>query len=191
MVEDLGARIRQARHAAGLTMAEVAARSGFTPGYISQVERGLTNPSLGALYRICDAVGTRTSALFFGDELAAKQREPVRAHFGVVRHDQRRVLIPPGADYRHEIICPDVQHAMEGLFTYAAPGVDSGQTPLTHPGEEMVIVVTGKVEYFLDEVPYLLEGGDVLYFEASIPHRWRNAGDDELQMIGVNAPPHM
>lgn len=188
----LGPRIRRLREQANLTIAEVAQRSGFSIGYISQVERDLANPSLGALKRIADAIGVRLPALFH-EPVPVAEDEP---HNGtpdepatVVRSRRRKVLIYPGSNIRHELLSPDLQRKIEFLWATAPPGTGSGDEPYQHQGEEIGVVVKGWAECRVGNKTYVLEAGDSIYFASHLPHSWRNAGDEPLEIIWVSTPP--
>ena len=108
---NIGAQFHMARVTARLTVAEVAAHAGVTARHISQIERGLANPSIGALNRICDAFRIRMSALFLssGDEGSPPDQRSSVAIVGC----GARSTIPRGSSIRHGPMCPDLQHYTE------------------------------------------------------------------------------
>src|SRR5581483_3513483 len=116
----LGARIRALRQQRRLTEKHVADRCGVTPSLISQVERGITNPSLDSLYQISAALGVPMEALFREDLPAVASAPhspgapPARRPDPVVRHDERRRLDLPGG-IRWERLAPDQGSAHEFL----------------------------------------------------------------------------
>jgi transcriptional regulator with XRE-family HTH domain len=190
----LGSELRTAREAAGLTIMQVAERSGFSASYISQVERDLANPSIGAVNRMAEAIGIRMRAFFSngadnldGDEPAtAPDRLPTR----VVRQNRRKRLTYPGSNVVFELLCPDLQHKLEILSSAAPPGAEVGETPISHAGEECAVVLKGRMELRVGEEVHLLEDGDSIYFDSAKPHNWRNVGEGDLQVIWVVTPPH-
>src|SRR5437879_896023 len=98
----LGERIRRTRERATLTIIEVAQRSGYSPGYISQVERDLANPSLGTLKRIASALDVPLPSFFQDDPLDGGDH--TRAPARVVRVDRRKTLIYPGSHIHHQLL---------------------------------------------------------------------------------------
>jgi transcriptional regulator with XRE-family HTH domain len=186
---NIGDQLHAARVTARLTVAEVAARAGVTASHISQIERGIANPSIGALNRICDALGIRMSALFLSssDEVSPPDQTGLVA---VVRRGARNTIIPPGSPVRHELMCPDLQHQMEAFISFLPPHSDLGDTPLTHSGEEWSVVIKGVLEISVGGTTHILDEGDAIYFDASIPHSWKNATDEEVQVIWAATPPH-
>lgn len=187
---NIGRKIREIRRTKGLTTSELADRSGFTSGYISQVERGLTNPSVGALYRICDTLGISVGDLFLNGVEQSPDTSCSPVISKVVRRDCRLTFIPPGTSVQHQMLCPDFQHSMELCWSYIPAGENNGELPVTHTGEECIVVIQGALEVYVGDETYALERGDAIYFDASVPHGWRNLTDQEVQIIWAASPPH-
>ena len=186
----LGSKLRQVRGSASLTLSEVANRSGLSVSYLSQIERSVTNPSIGALNRICEALDVRMGE-FFASESDSDSSDRGSEHLiGIVRQDRRKIFTYPGSEIRHEMLCPDLQHTLEIFQTYAPPGADSGDIPLSHEGEEVGIVLVGNMKLHLGDETYFLEEGQTICFNSKVPHSWENADTVELQVIWVITPPH-
>ena len=189
----LGHQLREARILAGLTITDVAERADFSPSYISQVERDLANPSIGAINRIAGAVGVRMSAFFsngsepeFGESHLERETVPTE----IVRGDRRKGLTYPGSNVRHELLTPSLQRALQILMIQAPVGTTHGDETISHEGEECGIVLQGTMELTVDDETFIVEAGDSIYFEASKPHSWRSTGPEELEVIFVMTPPH-
>jgi len=189
----LGCQLREARLTANLTIATVAERSGFSPSYISQVERDLANPSIGAVNRIASAIGVRMSAFFAAEFISEDEVRPAavgRSPTGVVLHNRRKRLTYPGSEVTFELLCPDLQRSMEVLFSRSPVGTESGDTPITHLGEECGIVLKGTFELTVGDETFTLQAGDAIYFDSSKPHSWKSLGPDDAEAIWVITPPH-
>lgn len=193
MVEKgIGKQIRDARVIAGLTINDVAERSGFSPSYISQVEREMANPSLSAISRIGAAVGLEIGNFFSGNgavsflETAGGGSDVIPT--GVVRHDHRKKLIYPGSNLVFELLCPDLQHAMEIHKTTAPPNLQTNER-ISHGGEECAIVLKGVIEITVGDETFTLEAGDSIYFDGRKPHYWKNVGAEDLEVIWIITPP--
>lgn len=185
---DIGAKLREARLKAGLTMVEVAEKVGMTSSHISQVERNIASPSIGALVRICDALDIRVASLFLSkDDAVLAPSEPF---FGLVRGDRRKALILPGSSLRNEMLCPDLRHDMEACWSFLDAGADTGDVPFSHEGEEMAVVLKGTLQFTFGERTEVLEKGDSIYFDAKVPHSWKNIGDEEAELLWAATPPH-
>jgi transcriptional regulator with XRE-family HTH domain len=189
----LGHQLREARILAGLTITDVAERADFSPSYISQVERDLANPSIGAINRIAGAVGVRMSAFFsngsepeFGESHLERETVPTE----IVRGDRRKGLTYPGSNVRHELLTPSLQRALQILMIQAPVGTTHGDETISHEGEECGIVLQGTMELTVDDETFIVEAGDSIYFDAGRPHSWRSTGPEELEVIFVMTPPH-
>ena len=160
--------IRKVRQAQGLTVEQLARRSGFSKGFISQVENFRQTPSLKALVKISEALGLPMSRLFGDGETA----EPAYT-FG--RLDEGEELRRDDGD-QHGIrylalAFPQIGRKMDPFLIEYTPG-----TPrefLLHEAEEFFILLEGRLTYYLydDKSPKEMHPGDTLYMKANIPHR--------------------
>jgi DNA-binding transcriptional MerR regulator/quercetin dioxygenase-like cupin family protein len=173
----LGNKLRQLRLTRGLKLHEVASRAGISTGFLSAVERSRANPSVATIHRLAGVLGVNVHQLF--DHERATKR--------VVRRKERRVYNPqPGV--RVEFLSTSASGLKSMLFR-VAPGAGSEGTYF-HDGEELLYVMEGRLELWLDEVDrYVLEPGDTLSFQSSHGHRWNNPGADEAVLIWVNTTP--
>jgi transcriptional regulator with XRE-family HTH domain len=187
-----GKRIRDSRIAAGMTIQDVSEASGFSRSYVSQVERGTANPSLSALSRIAVAVDLEVSDLFSVDgteSSTTSQAAGSTTATEVVRHDHRKELIHPSSHLRYELLCPDLQHSLQVHKTTAPVGVRITEH-ISHPGEELGVVLRGKIEITVGDETFTLETGDSIRFDGNKPHLWTNVGEEELEMMWIITPPH-
>jgi transcriptional regulator with XRE-family HTH domain len=176
----LGTQIRKLRTEKGVKISEMSEMTGLSPSLISQVERDLASPSIGSIKKIADALGVPLAA-FFNDEMP--QTSPV------VRKNQRKKLIPPGSGVVYELLTPNLSCAMEIIFNVFDEGATTGPEPFVHKGEEGGIVLEGQMEVTLAGRTHLLEEGDSIYFDSSIPHSYRNAGKGKLIAVWAITPP--
>ncbi len=188
----LGPRIRQARERAGLTIVEVAQRSGYSPGYISQVERDLANPSLGTLKHIAAALDVPLPS-FFGESAEGNgnlaETDAGASRTRIVRAGRRKTVLYPGSLIHHQLLSPDLRGKLEAIYASAPPGTGSGDEPYLHEGEEVGIVLHGHAECRVGEEVYQLDPGDAITLPSTVPHSWCNSGDEPLEMIWVSTPP--
>ena len=190
----LGARIRDARERAGLPIVEVAKRSGYSLGYISQVERDLANPTLGTLKRIADALNVPLPSFFVGNlgevaDTATREETEGPSVARVVRSDRRKGLLYPGSHIHHQLLSPDLHGRLEAIWVSAPRGTGSGDEPYVHEGEEVGIVLRGSVECRIGTEVFRLGTGDAITLQSTTTHSWHNVGEDELEMIWVSTPP--
>lgn len=188
----LGKQLRALRHASSLSVEALARRAGVSAGLVSQVERGIGNPSLQNLQKLAGALGASLSALFSQDVAPERQpadEEPRRAACAVVRRDQRKKLVFPQERIVYELLTPDLQRSLEVIRSVVPVDYDTSARPYQHHGEECVHILRGRIEVHVGDESHVLEAGDTITYDASIPHWWRNAGDEESEMIGATSPP--
>ena len=81
-----------------------------------------------------------------------------------------------------------VRRGIEPFVLVLQPHADSGPTPIVHTGRELVLCLEGRLAYTIDGVAYSLEPGDSLLFEAYLPHRWENAGEQPSRSLLILCP---
>ena len=171
-------RLREERH---LSLKELAARSGLAQSFLSQVERNLTSPSVASLRKVAQAFGIPLAALFQG---------PVAPEERVVRRAERRQLIHPERQWRDYLLTPNLTGKLQVILSVIEPGGGSGDEPYAHDSdEECVIVLRGHLEFWVGPDRYALEEGDSIVFESRIPHRNRNPGPGQAEVLWITTPP--
>jgi len=179
----LGTRIRAARRDAGLKLREVAAQTGLSISYLSQIERDLLTPSVAALRRIADALTLPAGTLAF----AAGGRGG-KAAVAIVRRDARKRIAFADTDIAYELLTPDVQGRVSVMALHVPPGAESGSA-FSHPGEDIVIVERGALMVEVGGLWHEVAAGDSIRFSSEIPHRWRNGADAPADALWISSPP--
>jgi transcriptional regulator with XRE-family HTH domain len=178
---DLGMTIRRLRESRQLSLKEVAARSGLTQSFLSQVERNLTSPSVASLRKVAQAYGVPLAALFQGESMPESR---------VVRRNERRQLIHPGRQWRDYLLTPNLTGKLQVILSVIEPGGGSGEEPYAHDSdEECVVVLRGRLEFWVGSDRYTLAEGDSIVFESRIPHRNRNPGPQQAEVLWITTPP--
>jgi transcriptional regulator with XRE-family HTH domain len=186
---ELGSKLRSRRGAAGLTLQEVAEATGVSRSFLSQVERGLVSPSIASLRRIADALGTPMAALFVaGDEAGATASAPGRPV--VARHERRR-LQATGSPFTYELLTRSVDGAIEFMWGYFDPGASAPEpgADSVHAGEEVFVCVRGSIVFTIDGEEHILEEGDSIGFDCTLPHRIENRGHTRAELVIAITPP--
>ncbi|MDG4903119.1 MULTISPECIES: XRE family transcriptional regulator [unclassified Mesorhizobium] len=177
----LAGDIRALRKARGLTLAEIALKLDRSVGWVSQVERGLSIPSLGDLRAFAELFGVPLS-LFFSHDVPAEEERGV-----VVRAGSRRSLGTSESGLVEELLSPDLGGSFEMLRSVFAPGAEL-KTEARRPTEEAGYVASGTFELEIGGVWHRLSEGDSFRFEGK-PFRWRNPGAEPAIVIWVVSPP--
>lgn len=170
-------QLRRLRQQRGITLAEAAAGTGLSVGFLSSLERGQTNASIATLQKLAVFYKTNVQS-FFGR--ARKPRKLVRPA------GRQQLSNEPGVNI--ELLAIG-NHMMEPHLYRLAPGTSSGGA-YHHEGEEFIYVISGSCEIWLDELEhYHLQKGDSLYFSSTQAHRWHNSGPETAILLWVNTPP--
>lgn len=176
-----GSDIRALRQSRGMTLSALALALGRSVGWVSQVERGLSEPTISDLRRIATFFGVPLS-LFFRPGDAP---ESERGH--IVRANGRRQLGTAESGLTEELLSPDLGGAFEVVRSVFAPGAALPE-PVTRPTEEAGYVVSGVLELTIDGRVHLLQPGDAFRFKHQA-FQWRNPGSEPTVVIWVIAPP--
>jgi transcriptional regulator with XRE-family HTH domain len=177
----LGSRIRSIRERQGLSLRVVAEQAGVSESFLSQVERGVANPSVASLRSLADALDASVAS-FFDDS-----REPIGQ---VVRAADRPRLIHPKRLWEDELLTPTTARKLQVIMSVVEPGQGSGEEPYTHESdEECVIILEGRLEFWVGDDAYLLDAGDSILFESRVPHRNQNPGPGPARVLWVTTPP--
>jgi transcriptional regulator with XRE-family HTH domain len=177
---DVGARLRLVREAAGLSQRQLAKRAGVTNSTISLIEANRTNPSVGALKRILDAVPIALTAFFSLD------LERINSPF---HRAAELVEIGKGAISYRQVGKSLVGRQLQILDECYQPGADTGRIPLSHEGEEGGVIISGQLEVTVDGDRSMLGPGDAYAFSSNRPHRFRCIGDEPVRVISACTPP--
>jgi transcriptional regulator with XRE-family HTH domain len=159
-----GSRLRAARRARGLTTQQVAEAAGVTKGFIAQIERDETSPSVATLLRVCDALGIEVGSLF----------ESPRSD--LVRVADRTRIDFGGNGVTDWLLSPDPDVPLQVLYSEIEPGGGGGDEAYTLAADrEFVFVIAGSLRVTVGNVEHMLEPGDALTFSPREPHTWANA----------------
>jgi transcriptional regulator with XRE-family HTH domain len=177
-VQELGKRLRALRDERGFTLVQLGQRVGLSASYLSQVERGVTTPSLSRLTAIATALDVEVR-FFFEDEVSSPR---------VVRSNQGKRL-KNTTDTVVEFLSADLPgRDIQPYRVICKPGASRDQLP-THPGEEFFFVLQGQLTVTVGGETFVLEAGDSIHYQALQPHSWRNEGAKECAAMWAVSPP--
>jgi transcriptional regulator with XRE-family HTH domain len=176
----IGSKIRKLREESGLTATELAAKASLSPSMLSQVERDIVTPSISSLRSIATAL--KVPAFYF----LIEESEPDEI---VVRRQDRRTLQLPDYNAIYQLLSPSLDKRIEMISFELPSGEATCETPMAHEGEECLVVVSGRLKVVLADREIILETGDSIYFERSLPHQLINIGDGTASAICAISPP--
>lgn len=174
---DIGSKVKRLRQANGLTLEELANRSELTKGFLSQLERDLTSPSVATLENILEALGTNLQEFF-----SEKQEEQI-----VFKKDDFFENIQD--EYKISYIIPNAQkNEMEPILIELEKNNQS-MTIDPHEGEEFGYVVAGNILLHLGDRVNKVKKGESFYFKPRMNHYISNPGKTTAKVIWVSTPP--
>jgi transcriptional regulator with XRE-family HTH domain len=183
---EVGERLRAHRRAKGLSLRVLADRLGVSPSLISQIERGRARPSVSTLFAIASELDASLDELLFNDERpsavtsAETETRPSPVQEAGSRH---HIRLASGVVW--ERLTTTSQPGVEFLFVvYDVGGASSpGDTYQNHSGYEWGYVISGVLEVIIGFDRYVLQPGDAVSLDSSMPHRLANIGDTPVHAI--------
>lgn len=176
---EIGNKIRQLRVQKRLTQEELADRAELSKGFISQVERDLTSPSIATLVDILQCLGTDLSA-FFSEETEEQIVFHTEDYFEKLDEELFNKV---------EWIIPNAQkNIMEPIRLSLAPG-GSTYPDNPHEGEEFGYVLSGSITLYLGRKSYPVKKGESFYFTPRVTHYIIGNPKTGATLIWVSSPP--
>ena len=182
MAGRIGADIRALRKARGVTLQALSAAIGRSVGWLSQVERGLAEPSVRDLGLIAAELGVSLS-LFFRSVAARPEEQGI-----VLRTGDRLPIGTRAGGLTEELLSPSLGGAFEMIRSVFEPGADSGGPRPAPDRENGGVVVEGRLVLEIAGRAFDLGPGDSFQF-AGADYAWRNPGPERAVVIWVVAPP--
>lgn len=179
--QEIGAGLRRLRRERSLSLVDLAARTNLSIGFLSQIERGKSSPTLRALVSMADALGVGLGDLFPpagtpGDQTATIVRSAARSELQIWR-----------SGIRKQLLTPHTEGSKLGLYIVELePGASTGDELYTHGGEEAGLVMHGAMVLRVESESWTLQEGDSFRFLSSRPHRFANAAEGQTRVLWVN-----
>jgi transcriptional regulator with XRE-family HTH domain len=180
-MEEIARKLKAYRLANRMTLKQLANEAGCTDAYLSQLERGLANPSITILKKVASALRMKVVDFFIEPEIAEND---------VVMRERERVNINfKEGEAKIQMLVRNIRDKrMQPFYTTIEPGGGS-KGYYSHIGEEFGIVLQGELEINLNGVPYRLRKNESFYFSSQTPHSWGNPCKKRTVVIWVVSPP--
>lgn len=184
-VLNLGSQIRKLRNKRQLTLQELADLTGLSKPNLSQIENNFVTPPIPTLLKIASALGVAIGYFF--------QESTQDDNIIVVRKDNRCGLAKGahishiGYKYEH-LAYPRVDKHMEPFIVEIEERAGESITYNSHRGEEFLYVIEGELEFRSKEKTFILEQGDTIYFDSSIPHGYRGVAGSVKALVIIYHP---
>ena len=192
MMKELGENLRFIRLQKKMTLQELSQMSKVSKSQLSQIERDVSVPTVAKLQKIADALEIKFSDLLPDNGDSTSDADPVSSkvnskQISVVRKGERKKMVMPwGALY--EMLCPDLQHKIEFIYLHYPAGT-TAKEQYTHDGEECGVILEGTFKGTFGTKEVILEPGDSIYYDSTIPHYWETVGDTDVRAIWAITPP--
>jgi transcriptional regulator with XRE-family HTH domain len=178
---NIGRKILEYRKSKNLSIRELAELAQVTPSLLSQIERGLANPSINTLKIIARILDAPLFTFF----TESKDTDEL-----VVREDKRKKMIfPENNNLSYELLSPNLQGALEFLLMDLTPNSQSSEELMSHEGEEAAYIIEGKVDLYLADEVITLNRGDSVKILPHMKHKWKNKYDENVKVVFAITPP--
>ncbi len=178
----VGQRVRAMREAQGLSLADLAQRTGLSETALAEIEGETASPPLGMLIKLGKALDMKLGTLIAGGE---------DTPYTVVRVGERQQMSRYASQkgtsygYSYETLAPKKKNrAMEPFIVTLHP-TDEEVAPSTHDGEEFIFILEGQMEALVGEAVEVLQPGDAIYYDSTVPHLVRPFGDQPAKLLAV------
>jgi len=179
----IGAKIRQLRQNAGLTLDELSKKSGIALATLSRIENEKMIGTLESHMNICKALGITLPRLYAGldDDKKEIHLQKGKSRTEVFVHNKKTAS---------EMLTARIldKKMMPVILKLQTNGVSDKEENKIGT-EKFLYILAGEIEASIGEEKYKLSKGDTLYFNASLPHQFKNIGSSEAQCICISSPP--
>ncbi|MBM4278062.1 MAG: cupin domain-containing protein [Deltaproteobacteria bacterium] len=182
----IGKKIRELRKKAGFVLQDLSNRTGLSKPLLSQIEKEMVSPPIATLLKISKALNTNISFFFQNDGSEEK--------VVVVRKDESKVIDSryfgrEESGYYYEALAfkKPKKYMEPFLVEFKRKRVDQ-LSYFSHDGEEFIYLLEGTLEFRTEDQHYILQPGDSLYFESSIPHAYRALERRNAKALSVIYP---
>lgn len=177
-MHELGKRLRALRHEQGLTLADLGERVGLSTSYLSQIERGITTPSLSKLTTIASTLDVGVAHFFEADTSSPR----------VVKANQGKRIYDTSDTIVELMSAAPTDKRIQPYRVTCQPGT-SREQPRIHSGEGFYFVLKGQLTVTVGEETFVLNAGDSIHYQALRSHSWRNDNEEECIAIWAVSPP--
>ncbi len=181
-VEEVGRRLKEVRRQRDMTLKEVAEASGMSPTHISEIERGKTSPTVGALRKIANALGKDTA--YFVEEKPFPK-------VSVVKKEDRESILLQGADDTFLSAKALTNGIPAGRVKVVLVDHEQGgkRSPHSHDGEEAILVLKGEAKVQVGGEEFVVGPGDCLHFSSKVEHSAEFTGEGRNKVLWVTVRP--
>jgi transcriptional regulator with XRE-family HTH domain len=186
MEHEVQKKLGRLRKERGLTVRQLAEKAGCTHSYISQIEKGMTVPSLSMVGKLATALGIKVVDLFHESPNGSD------SDWYLEKKKRRTIHYPDGRVSSQLLVTRIATKKLEPLVSVIEPGGSSDEAEkMVHPPgtEEFVLVLKGELDFKLNGRGVCLKEGDTVSFDGTLPHSWVNTTKNKAEVLFVFSPP--
>ena len=178
----VGERVRQVRDKRRLSLEDVSQRTGIDVSMLSQIEEGAVAPPLGTIIKLAKALEMRMGYFISGEE---------DRPYTIVRHSDRKVVSRYDSKkakyygYEYESLAPHKKDRHMEPFLVTLEAAETEEERSTHDGQEFIFVLQGQMEVRLGEELHILDPGDAIYYDSTVPHLVKTYGQKTTKILAV------
>jgi transcriptional regulator with XRE-family HTH domain len=178
----VGERVSQVRDKRGLSLEDVSQRTGIDVSMLSQIEEGAVAPPLGTIIKLAKALEMRMGYFISGEE---------DRPYTIVRHSDRKVVSRYDSKkakyygYEYESLAPHKKERHMEPFLVTLEAAETEEERSTHDGQEFIFVLQGQMEVRLGEELHILDPGDAIYYDSTVPHLVKAHGKKPTKILAV------
>lgn len=183
-------KLKQIRKAKGYTLSTLSSMTGCTSSFLSQLERGLKQPSLEMLRRISSCLEVPIFDLISESNFSNNNSpKTVDKKYNIIKYNERKKVVMPEILTEYEFITPYSPDGSDnsrvvGMYISLLPGKWSCEKSVSLDYDFSIFIINGTVNVSIENDTFTLCKGDSVYIYSGTPHNFFNAGDTELIMIG-------
>ncbi|NQV47028.1 MAG: cupin domain-containing protein [Rhodospirillaceae bacterium] len=181
MTADIGERLKTIRGIYNFSQRELARRAGVTNSTISLIEQNRVSPSVDSLKKVLEGFPL-TLIDFFTMDMESKETSFFSRKDLVELSDGQASLLLVGATRK--------DRKLRVLHEIYPPGGNSGDTMISHPGEEAGVITKGSIQITVGKEVRVLHEGEAYYIDSQIPHAFNNISDEVCEIISAATPPN-
>jgi transcriptional regulator with XRE-family HTH domain len=200
---DFGKKIRLQRRLKSLTLKELSQKTGLSISFLSEVERGISQPSIASLRKIAQTLGISLLGLSENGgrkgtdnpvegipSPPARYTGPFIKEAKAVRAGRRKRISFPGMKGYFELLTPDFNRLIEALSIKMEAGFESGREQFSDlPGEKFMLILEGTLEFHVGKDVFVLNEMDSLSYPADAPIFYKVLGEKTVKGVLIITPP--
>ncbi len=178
----VGERFKRVRESRGLSLQDISLRTDIDVSMLKQIEEGALAPPLGTVIKLAKALEMKIGYFISGEEDRA---------YTIVRRDDRKVVSRYDSKrakyygYEYESLAPHKKDRHMEPFLVTLEPAETEEERSAHDGQEFIFVLEGKMEVRLGEEIHILEPGDTIYYDSTIPHLVKCHGNKTTKILAV------